>query len=179
MKSSTGEHYLALDHVRALAAFMVFSWHFLHADNGYPVAFNAMPMVFPLALLDEGHTGVALFMCLSGYLFAKLIADRPIVFSAFFFNRLLRLLPLLLFVIAIRVVMTWWQGGDLQGLLAGIQKSYLLPTLPNGGWSITAEFHFYLVLPVLLWLKRKSPWWVRCSAVGLYRPAHAAQGSAG
>jgi peptidoglycan/LPS O-acetylase OafA/YrhL len=28
----------------------------------------------------------------------------------------------------------------------------VLPTLPNGGWSITVEFHFYLLLPVMLWL---------------------------
>jgi hypothetical protein len=47
MKSSTGKHYLGLDHVRAMAAFMVFSWHFLHASNGYPVPFAAAPVVFP------------------------------------------------------------------------------------------------------------------------------------
>ncbi len=27
-------------------------------------------------------------------------------------------------------------------------------TLPNGGWSITVEFHFYLILPVILYLSR-------------------------
>jgi peptidoglycan/LPS O-acetylase OafA/YrhL len=32
----------------------------------------------------------------------------------------------------------------------------LLPTLPNGGWSITAEAHFYVLLPLLLWMLRRS-----------------------
>ena len=36
MRSSSGAHYIALDHVRALAAFMVFAWHFTHAWNGAP-----------------------------------------------------------------------------------------------------------------------------------------------
>ena len=31
----------------------------------------------------------------------------------------------------------------------------MYPTLPNGGWSITVELHFYLLLPVLLWLFRR------------------------
>lgn len=60
MKSTSGQHFLALDHVRALAAFMVFTWHFTHSSNGYPIPFDYVPLVFPFALLDEGHTGVAL-----------------------------------------------------------------------------------------------------------------------
>lgn len=31
----------------------------------------------------------------------------------------------------------------------------IIPSLPNGGWSITVEFHFYLMLPALLFLTRK------------------------
>lgn len=66
MRSSSGEHFIALDHVRALAAFMVFAWHFTQAANGYPVPFEYVPALFPFSLLDAGHTGVALFMTLSG-----------------------------------------------------------------------------------------------------------------
>ncbi len=29
-------------------------------------------------------------------------------------------------------------------------RGYVLPALPNGGWSITVEFHFYVILPILL-----------------------------
>jgi hypothetical protein len=59
MRSSTGQHFVGLDHVRALAAFMVVVWHFSHRFTGVPVPFNQAPL---LGFLDEGHVGVALFM---------------------------------------------------------------------------------------------------------------------
>src|SRR5438045_2490287 len=101
MRSSGGEHYLALDHVRAVAAFLVFAWHFIHGTGGSPVSFEYVPQLFLFAPVDEGHTGVALFMTLSGYLFAKLLDGKTINFPAFLWNRTLRLAPLLLLVIAL------------------------------------------------------------------------------
>ena len=150
MRSSSGEHFLSLDHVRALAAFMVFSWHFCHGLNGYPVQFDGAPIIFPFALLDEGHTGVSLFMTLSGYLFAKLLDNKSIDYKLFIYNRILRLLPLFAFVLIINLLMLVYQGKELLPFIKSTVKGIVLPTLPNGGWSITAEFHFYLVLPFLL-----------------------------
>lgn len=159
MKSSSGAHFIALDHVRALAAFMVFAWHFTHATNGYPVPFDYVPAVFPFSVLDEGHTGVALFMTLSGYLFAKLLDGKSIDYGAFIWNRALRLLPLLTVVILI-VGITKLSGGEsFYSYAYSIAKGALFPSLPNGGWSITVEFHFYLILPLLLWLLKKSKLW--------------------
>lgn len=156
MKSSTGAHFIALDHVRALAAFMVFAWHFLHSTNGYPVPFGIAPRLFPLALLDEGHTGVALFMTLSGYLFAKLLDGKVISYRAFLWNRILRLVPLLFVVLLIIGIMKFAAGDWMRGYAYEIAKGVIFPTLPNGGWSITVELHYYLALPVLLWMFKKS-----------------------
>jgi peptidoglycan/LPS O-acetylase OafA/YrhL len=156
MRSSSGEYFIALDHVRAVAAFLVVTWHFTHAATGYPIPFEFVPAVFPLALLDEGHTGVALFMTLSGYLFAKLLDGRKISFSAFLRNRALRLLPLLLLVIALVGIQTVAGGGNAIAYLVRIAQGVALPTLPNGGWSITAEFHFYALLPFFLALLRRA-----------------------
>lgn len=151
MKSSTGQYYIGLDHVRAVAAFMVFTWHFIHVNGGN----YAGPPLFPLSVLTEGHTGVALFMVLSGYLFAKLLDGKKIVYSRFIWNRFLRLAPLLLLVVLIVGVQTYFSGQGLgpyiKSVLAGVAK----PSLPNGGWSITAEFHFYMLLPFLLFLATK------------------------
>jgi peptidoglycan/LPS O-acetylase OafA/YrhL len=72
MKSSTGQYFIGLDHLRALATFIVFTWHFLHVNNGH----HQTPPIFPLSFLTEGHTGVGLFMTLSGYLFAKLLDGK-------------------------------------------------------------------------------------------------------
>lgn len=164
MKSTSGAHFIALDHVRALAAFMVFTWHFIHhGGNVALVPMDYTPAIFPLALLDEGHVGVALFMTLSGYLFAKLLDGKSIDYKRFLWNRILRLFPLLAVVILIGAIAgyihsdahffsyvyyyTWYTA-----------KGAILPTLPNGGWSITVELHYYAILPLFLWMIRKSKW---------------------
>jgi peptidoglycan/LPS O-acetylase OafA/YrhL len=158
MRSSSGAHYVALDHVRALAAFMVFSWHFLHGREGQPIPYEGVPALFPLALLDEGHTGVALFMTLSGYLFAKLLDGKAIHYPSFIWNRFLRLFPLLAVVIIAAGVVNWLRGESLRAYAISVAAGIVLPSLPNGGWSITVEFHYYLILPLFLWLFRRSRW---------------------
>lgn len=159
MRSSTGAHFIALDHVRALAAFIVFTWHFTHASNGYPVPFNYTPAILPFSILDEGHTGVALFMTLSGYLFSKLLDGKSIDYKNFIWNRALRLLPLLVVVIIIAGAKNHLDGKNLYGYAHSVARGVLFPTLPNGGWSITVEFHYYIILPLLLWMMTKSRLW--------------------
>ncbi len=152
MKSSSGVHFIALDHVRAMAAFMVFSWHFVHNLSGFLTPFAGAPAFVPMALLDEGHTGVALFMTLSGYLFAKLLDGRRLHVWPFLWNRAIRLLPLLILLIALRAIWMLLQHHEVMPFLWLAAQGLVWPTLPNGGWSITTEFHFYLLLPLLLWL---------------------------
>ena len=159
MRSSTGQYFIGLDHVRALAAFVVFAWHFIHVHQGQ----HAPPPLFPLSLLTEGHTGVGIFMVLSGYLFAKLLEGKSIVYSRFIWNRCLRLAPLLILVIVAIGVKKYIDGEDVVAYGRRILAGAIRPSLPNGGWSITAEFHFYLLLPFLLFLTRQ---W-KCSLVAV------------
>jgi peptidoglycan/LPS O-acetylase OafA/YrhL len=156
LRSSSGEHYIALDHVRALAAFMVFTWHFVQAWRGDAIRFEYAPDIFVFALLDEGHTGVALFMTLSGYLFAKLLDGKTIAYRWFLWNRVLRLLPLLALVLLVLGVQKYLAGGNMSDYADKIVAGLVYPTLPHGGWSITAEFHYYLILPLFLWLFRRA-----------------------
>ncbi|RLS57395.1 MAG: acyltransferase [Planctomycetota bacterium] len=170
MKSTTGDHFIALDHVRALAAFMVFVWHFIHGMNGTPVAFEYVPAFPTFSLLDEGHTGVSLFMTLSGYLFARLLDGKEIHFGAFLWNRALRLLPLLLLVILVRGCLTNSGWTEWKSYFQLIASGLVEPVLPNGGWSITVEFHFYVMLPALLGILRLSKLrllWVVAGMIGL------------
>ncbi|WP_025662187.1 acyltransferase [Rhizobium sp. IBUN] len=148
---------IGLDHVRALAAFMVFGWHFMHFANGYPVPFEGAPSIFPLAVLDEGHTGVALFMTLSGYLFAKILDGKTVNYIAFLSRRAIRLLPLLFAMLIVEGIRQYIVGADLQAYFRSLVTGIVEPTLPNGAWSLTVEFHFYALLPLLLLLGRKSP----------------------
>jgi peptidoglycan/LPS O-acetylase OafA/YrhL len=156
MKSSSGTHYIALDHVRALAALIVFTWHFLHWIGGFPIPFEYVPALPPFAILDEGHTGVALFMTLSGYLFGKLLDGKQVHYGRFFWNRIVRLVPLLAFVMLAAGVVRYLEGADMNRYFWELAKGFYLPSWPNGGWSIAVEFHYYAVLPVLLWLLRRS-----------------------
>lgn len=155
MRSSDGKYWIGLDHVRALAALMVFSWHFLHANAECPAPWGASPW---LAWLDEGSTGVALFMTLSGYLFAKLLYQREVNYRAFVWNRALRLLPLLTLVVILQGIGQWYINGSLLHYFIKIIGGVVWPSLPNGGWSITVEAHFYLLLPLLLIAVRRYPY---------------------
>lgn len=127
---------------------MVFSWHFVHVVSGQLGTANPL-----LALFAEGHTGVALFMTLSGYLFAKLTADRQIAWKKFFANRALRLLPLLVLVLIAEGLLH--RTGDPAKYLRQIVRGLVQPSLPNGGWSITTEFHFYALFPLLLAVRKR------------------------
>ena len=148
MRSSSGEYYERLDHLRALAVFLVFCWHFLHERA---VPFDYVPAFPPLSILDESHTGVALFMTLSGYLFAKLIDGRAVSFRAFLWNRIVRLAPLLT-VVLLSVAAYKVAVGAMPAEEAGFRliSGFLLPVWGNGAWSITAEIHFYLVMPLII-----------------------------
>lgn len=156
MRSSSGQHFIALDHLRAYAAFMVVTWHFLHFNNGSPVPFEGVPAFLPFALLDEGHTGVSLFMTLSGYLFAKLLNGRSIRYSAFYWNRFIRLAPLLFICFAMVGLQRHLNGGSLIDFLLTLYRGFIYPVWPNGGWSIATELHFYAALPLLIYLSHKS-----------------------
>jgi peptidoglycan/LPS O-acetylase OafA/YrhL len=152
MRSTEGLYYSRLDHVRAFAAYLVFMWHFLHMTPNYPVPYAGAP-IFPFALFDEGHTGVALFMTLSGYLFAKLVGDKQIAFGNFLWSRAVRLAPLLIVCIGAWVLIGYLSGAPIPA--RDIVGGFLLPTWPFGTWSISIELHFYLLFPLLLLAVRR------------------------
>lgn len=159
MKSTSGAHFIALDHIRAVAALLVFVWHFIHGAKGYPVPFDGSPFWGPLVLLDEGHVGVALFMTLSGYLFAKLLDGKQVKYHLFLWNRCLRLFPLLLLVFFFEPLIQAVEAKDIRVIYwaaLGLMKGFILPTWPHGGWSIATELHFYLILPILLIAQKKG-----------------------
>ncbi|MDB5700068.1 MAG: Acyltransferase 3 [Sphingomonadales bacterium] len=156
MKSSEGMHFVGLDHIRALAVFMVVSYHFLQGTN-HGVHTGSTSFIGN-ALFMEGQTGVGLFMTLSGYLLVRLANGRDLMYWQFLFNRSLRLLPLLFIVLGIYLVpyIYLYPMSAGQGLL-DIASGIIFPIWPNGAWSISTEFHFYVVFPLLLIMARRNP----------------------
>jgi len=165
-KAGAESRWAGLDHIRALAAFMVFTWHFTHGANASPVPLEGAP-TFPFAaLFDEGHAGVALFMCLSGYLFAALLDGKEIHFPKFIIARVLRLAPLLVFLFVVDFVILLATGGSVIGFVRNLISGFVLPRWPNGRWSIGIELQFYLLLPFLLGVRGRFPMALPLMVVG-------------
>lgn len=139
---------------------MVFSWHFTRG-NLYGLVWTDVPTpAIPFSLLSEGHTGVALFITLSGYLFTKILDNRRVRFAPFIWSRFIRLAPMLTIIMFVVGVQYYVEGKDVLTYCYTLLKGFILPTWPNGGWSIAVELHFYLLLPLLLLLERKWAMWL-------------------
>ena len=146
MKSSEAVYLPRLDHLRFLAALMVFSWHSVHYGQGIP--FTTVPF-FLLGLFEEGHTGVSFFLTLSGFILAALCTGRRVLYGEFIRNRILRIAPLL----GVWTLLYFYTGtlppermfAMLFGLLVNPGAQF-----PGAGWTVLIEFQFYLLLPFLL-----------------------------
>lgn len=151
MKSHNLAYIPALDHLRLLAALLVLAFHTFHLYFGH---WQPAPYAAALGLLTEGHTGVALFFVLSGFLFMTIgLQSEHIDYRAFMRNRLLRIFPLFLFFffVAISVQRDVFRAPDvLYVLFSNIGKP---PTsehfITGAAWTISVEFTFYLVFPFL------------------------------
>ncbi|GMV01851.1 MAG: acyltransferase [Burkholderiaceae bacterium] len=148
MKSTQGVYIGNLDHLRGLAALLVFVWHYLPEPFKSPY----VPRIWTLSIFVEGHTGVALFMVLSGYLFAFLTNEKVLLKKQFYFNRFIRLFPLL-FVWTIFNLNT--QSRDIAKVATSLFSLINFTELGGGAWTIAVEAQYYLILPVLLLAREK------------------------
>lgn len=160
MKSRNLDYIPRLDHLRLLAALLVVGFHFFHYYAG---GWQALPSLFWLGLITEGHTGVSLFFVLSGFIFMTIaLAGGSIRYGQFLRNRVLRIAPLFLvvFVLAISIGRDRFQATDILYLLftnlGDAPTSWHFATGP--AWSISVEFTFYMVFPFLaLFVRDRGP----------------------
>ena len=69
---TTQHAYLSrLDHLRFFAAALVVLFHYFHTQIGDLRSGNPL-----ISLVDEGHTGIALFMVISGFIFTLIAGNR-------------------------------------------------------------------------------------------------------
>ncbi|QOQ77447.1 acyltransferase [Pseudomonas poae] len=150
MKSSDSLYLSKLDHLRFLAALLVLAWHIMRHQLQVPTTF--IPSFWPMSLFAEGHTGVALFMVLSGYIFMTLCHDREIDYFAFIRNRMLRIAPLFI----LWTLLYFYIGNiDPAKLIVAVGALLDHKTVPGVGWTVIVEFQFYLLFPFLLIFSRK------------------------
>lgn len=157
MKTTQHTYLSRLDHLRFFAAALVVLFHYFHTQLGDLRSGN--PLV---SLVDEGHTGIALFMVISGFIFTVIAGDRHIHYGGFIKNRVLRIYPLFIFAVFLQLFISTYNDHRNYGFLQLL--GWLMPfrseTVPLSPyfvqlWTIWVEFQFYLIFPFLLAFSRR------------------------
>jgi peptidoglycan/LPS O-acetylase OafA/YrhL len=152
MKSVNIDYLPRLDHLRLLAAALVFVFHVYHVLYGHWQP-NTDSWMF--GWIIEGHTGVSLFFVLSGYLFMTIALRHggAINYRGFMRNRFLRIFPLFLFIffVAISLSRDSFRSADwgylfFSNLGQAPTSNYFIT---GAAWTISVEFTFYLIFPFL------------------------------
>jgi peptidoglycan/LPS O-acetylase OafA/YrhL len=169
VRSFNSSYIPAVDHIRAFAATLVLFQH-SHAFIGGRLAqgqggnLAGARASSPLdALVIEGHTGVALFMVLSGFIFTHIAYGKDIRYGPFLLNRFLRIYPLLIAIFVLGFVLTYPNTSP-TGFLAvlaipvqviGPVDLWFVPSIypfTTLFWTIAPEFQFYVLFPIILGL---------------------------
>lgn len=167
MKSQNVSYIPAVDHLRGIAALLVVFYHGTqligHQLLGQPniplQRWHVTDNPF-LSVILEGHTAVALFFVLSGFIFAFGNRDRRLQWVPFIRNRFLRIAPLM-----IALLMLGAAAFPDRFSLAGFTQHLMLSSNAKGAsnfgpltsmfWTISVEFQFYLIFPFLLYFAQK------------------------
>jgi peptidoglycan/LPS O-acetylase OafA/YrhL len=167
--------YLAgVDHIRGFAAVLMILYHGYQQIERKWFERGSSPFE---SLIIEGHTAVAMFMVLSGFIFtygALTAAAKPgaddggeIRYAPFLRNRALRILPMYVLVVFLAIY-TRPEGYTFTGFLQlfTLQATPPIATADLGEfgaltWTISVEFAFYLIFPFLFrFLRRYGPWYL-------------------
>jgi peptidoglycan/LPS O-acetylase OafA/YrhL len=153
---SPNRTYIAeVDELRGIAALLVLFYHSVHQGYASIGGQGWLTTSFPpVALLYEGHTGVSLFMVLSGFILAKGTFDKPLNYRRFIINRMLRIFPMMVFVNVFAMYAN--KSYTLEGAVAPFLFLYNTPIRLNDltqlsatTWAVSVEFQFYLIAPFL------------------------------
>lgn len=164
MQSPNRVYVPELDQLRAFAAVLVLYYHSVWTGRsilGYPG--RPWANIFD-ALLLEGHTGVALFMVLSGFVLARGAVGSAVNYRSFIYNRILRIFPMMSLLVLFAIYAN--KGVDLQGivspflLLFNTQPRFFpdVTNLTGTIWTISVEFQFYIVAPFIFAFVGRNGW---------------------
>jgi peptidoglycan/LPS O-acetylase OafA/YrhL len=160
MTASVNRKYMPeIDQIRAFAALLVLFYHGLQligARLAHGVAFDQSLWLYSsnplISIIEEGHTAVALFIVLSGFILSLGAVGNTVRYGPFLVARILRIYPLL---IVFAIVATSITPSNMLSFLATV-----LPfNLPDGRiandftymfWAVAIEFQCYLIFPFLI-----------------------------
>lgn len=169
MKSLNTNYLSRIDHLRFFAALLVLFYHFrgsLSLEGIKVISVVDLPKVVLMGWLNNGSTGVSLFLFLTGFLFCLIsgLGEKKIHYPKFIYNRILRILPLVILLIFILISinrelstpMDIFRVFALQLNTGHPYTGFGHDIFPLGViWTIAVEFQFYLLFPFLaLFLSR-------------------------
>ncbi len=151
MRSEQTAYLERLDHLRLLAAVLVVCFHAFHRHVGTLRPDNPL-----LSLIDEGHTGIGLFMVISGFIFAVITDGSQVDYWRFLRNRVIRIYPLFLFGVFLTLTISTYNEHRNYGLATFLEWAlpFRAATVSESThfvqlWTIWVEFQFYLLFPFL------------------------------
>ena len=174
---SSGGRIPAMEGLRAYAVLLTFCVHFFGAwllqfrgiDTGV-TTLAELPRNTDrvLAWLQMSPYGVYLFFILSGFLICRLVGNaRQFGYRRFLWRRLCRIYPAFLIALGLGIAVfslyAGWAPFSWRGVLAnalllnGVREFGIVPYL-HQTWSLFNEIVFYLVFPLLLWLRPLGVW---------------------
>ncbi|MEO7326017.1 MAG: acyltransferase [Dokdonella sp.] len=171
MRSPNIRYFPAVDHLRAYAALLIVFYHGLHLfsyDARFHQDFGIEHWLQPAnmlgAALAEGHTAVALFMVLSGFILTYGSLDTDINYRGFIRNRLLRTYPLFLLLVFAGTAAApgdfhWSSLLQTVSGFANLPGALVAPPFTSMLWTIAVEWQFYVLLPLLLIVLKQG--WTR------------------
>jgi len=160
MTTSQNRKYLpAIDHMRAFAALLVMFYHGLELIGaklaGHDNFDGARDWIYTwnpfAALVQEGHTGVTMFIVLSGFILSLGTIDRQMSYFKFIWARVLRLYPLLIVCLAAAVLTKPLGSVSLYTIFISLIPISVAGNLQSVFtvmfWAVTIEFQCYLLFP--------------------------------
>lgn len=157
----------ALTGLRAFAASLVFLYHNRKywRDQFHPEI---------LRLVNEFHIGVSIFFVLSGFLLAYSYGDTPTknlsAYRDYILIRIARIFPLYWLILTAFYLDSRFGKMDFSiltyTLLHGFSSALNLKGIAQA-WSLSVEFSFYLLMPLLCVLERRKLWYLILFLIGL------------
>lgn len=153
----------SVDQLRAYAVLLVIFFHgtqifgtWIAHDRPFEFGKDWLYSANPAAtVIFEGHTGVTLFMVLSGFIFAVGTIGKDVSYPRFMANRLLRIYPLFMVIVLVALAANPGAFGFLPFLqtvlgLGNLPGALVLGDISSGAlWAVAVEMQFYLLFPLL------------------------------
>jgi len=160
----------SMEGIRGFAVFLVFLVHYMTLIQPWLLE-NSMALQIAIYTHSIGNIGVDLFFVLSGYLIYGMLIQKSRPFKNYLLRRIQRIYPTFTVVFVIYLVLSFFFVSESKipsawgsGLIFVLQNYLLMPGLFDVNaiitvaWSLSYEFFYYLLMPVLITVLSMRSW---------------------